>query len=323
MNRSRTKKASAADDADGADKAAEAVSEIAAELYAVPPPEFVATRDARAGAVEKAGDRVLARAVRRLRRPTLAAWAVNLLVRQERGLLDRLLTVGAELRAAQEQLRGEALRQLNRQRHQVLAALTRRARDLAAEQGHRLGGTAERQVEETLSAALADPEAAAQVCSGRLTSALPAYSGFGPLPSVPSVARPRAEHAPAPAPRRPRTDAADAAARRAREREQERLRAELTKARREHDQATADLERVEHEHEGARSARDVAQRDHQAAQDELRRRQDALHVAENALRVAQDAMAACDRALREARRARESTLRRVRKLEEQVGAAEK
>ncbi|MCP2258771.1 hypothetical protein LX15_002469 [Streptoalloteichus tenebrarius] len=279
--------------------------EITDELYGVPPPEFVATRDARATDIERAGDRVLARAVRRLRRPTLAAWAVNLLVRQERGLLDRLLSVGEELRVAQEQLRGEALRQLNRQRHQVLAALTRRARDLAAEGGHRLGDTAERQVEQTLSAALADPDAAREVCSGRLTAALPAYSGFGPLPSA----------APAPQPRAPartqRPKGVDAATRRKRER----LRAELEKAHDEHDRANADLERAERQEQEVRSAREAAQRDYEAAQSELRRRQDAL-------RSAEDALAAHEQTLRGARRAREAALRRVRKLEEQLRATE-
>jgi hypothetical protein len=51
------------------------------ELYALRPQEFTAARDARAAEARRAGDRELADRIRALRRPTLSAWAGNLLVR--------------------------------------------------------------------------------------------------------------------------------------------------------------------------------------------------------------------------------------------------
>ncbi len=59
------------------------LEEIADELYGLPPEEFTAARDARACAL-RASDRALADAVCALRRPTTAAWLVDLLVRERR-----------------------------------------------------------------------------------------------------------------------------------------------------------------------------------------------------------------------------------------------
>ncbi|MGH3947130.1 MAG: hypothetical protein ACRDSI_19160 [Pseudonocardiaceae bacterium] len=159
--------------------ATRSVDDVAAELYAMEPPAFVAARTEAARAAQEAGDRELAVAIGKLRRPALAAWAVNLLARDDGAGLERLLALGEELREAQQQLRGEALQRLSRQRHEIVAALTRRARQLAEDAGHPLGADAARQVQETLGAALADPDAAREVRGGRLVTPL-RYAGFGP-----------------------------------------------------------------------------------------------------------------------------------------------
>ncbi|WP_432171865.1 hypothetical protein [Streptomyces sp. 1222.5] len=51
---------------------------VADELYALAPSVFTAARDESAQAARAAGDRKLAEEIRRLRRPTLSAWASNL-----------------------------------------------------------------------------------------------------------------------------------------------------------------------------------------------------------------------------------------------------
>ncbi|MFV0138119.1 hypothetical protein ACLGIH_34035 [Streptomyces sp. HMX87] len=56
---------------------------VSDELYGLRPGDFTAARNERAKAARSAGDRELAEQIRRLRRPTLAAWAGNLLVRQQ------------------------------------------------------------------------------------------------------------------------------------------------------------------------------------------------------------------------------------------------
>ena len=93
---------------------------LADRLYAGPVAGFTAARDAAAKAAGKEdGARVKA-----LRKPTVAAWAVNLLVRREGEQIDQVLELGAGLRAAAESLDGDELRTLTRQRRQLTAALT-------------------------------------------------------------------------------------------------------------------------------------------------------------------------------------------------------
>jgi hypothetical protein len=152
----------------------------AGELYALPPAEFTAARDLRVAQARAAGDRDLAAELRQLRRPTLSAWAVNLLARHATESLGGLVELAGELRTAQVTLQGEALRTLMRRRQQVLASLVQDARRLADDFGHPLADEAVLQVERTLTAALSDPGAARQVCSGRLVSSLE-YAGFGEL----------------------------------------------------------------------------------------------------------------------------------------------
>src|SRR5690606_9142966 len=60
-----------------------ALAEVARELYAGPPAEFVAARNARAAEVRRAGDRALATRVKALPKPSAPAWAVGLLAREE------------------------------------------------------------------------------------------------------------------------------------------------------------------------------------------------------------------------------------------------
>ena len=94
--------------------------EIADELYALPLAEFTPARDAQAKALKGTP---LAAPVKALRKPSTAAWVVNLLVRHESEQVAQVLQVGAALRAAQANLSGDELRALTRQRRQLTAAV--------------------------------------------------------------------------------------------------------------------------------------------------------------------------------------------------------
>jgi len=155
------------------------VDEAATALYRVAPEEFVAARDARVKALRADGDAAAAKQVAALRKPTVSAWLVNLLVADDPDLAAQVGELADQLRAAQEQLSGAELRALGVQRQQLVSGLVTRARRLASEAGRPAGGGAvESEVESTLRAALADPDVAAEVLSGRLTH--PAeVSGFG------------------------------------------------------------------------------------------------------------------------------------------------
>ena len=139
---------------------------IADELYAVRPDEFVPERDDAVARARESGDRDLARAIGKLRRPTRAAWLANLLARERPDQLEGLLGLAAGLADAQRTLDGSALRALSSQRHRLVAAVATEAARLAAARHEPVGEALLRDVQGILEAALADPAIADEVRSG-------------------------------------------------------------------------------------------------------------------------------------------------------------
>ncbi|MEU8136356.1 hypothetical protein [Streptodolium elevatio] len=303
---------------------------VADELYALTPGEFTAARNARAAEAVRAGDRPLGERIRALPKPTLAAWASNLLVRTRPDETGPLLELGEALRNAYLNVDAAQLRTLSARQRQVTAALAREARQLAASAGQPLGNQALQEVQDTLHAALADPDAAREWASGRLSRPLGA-AGF-PAVSPSAVTRPHAtaghapEAAPAPVaePGRKRatntttsttkaasapTDLDRARARRERRARADRVGKALREAEEAHEAAeesrSGQQERLDrttaHQERAARRAADLATR-LAAAQDELR-------DAETAVREARTDLKAADRAVHEA----ETRLRRARR----------
>ncbi len=164
---------------------------IAEELYALRPAEFTGTRNAWVKRCRSEGDAELARRVGELRKPSMPAWAVNMMVRHQADQMAQVLELGASLRRAQADLDGEALRELARQRRQLTSAVTREGRTLAGELGQRVTDPVADQVQETLHAAMVDEQAAAAVRSGLLVTALVA-TGVGPVDVGAAVAVPAA-----------------------------------------------------------------------------------------------------------------------------------
>ncbi|QKW11210.1 hypothetical protein HUT18_28455 [Streptomyces sp. NA04227] len=154
------------------------MTEAADALYGLPPDRFTAARDARVRAAREAGDRPLAEAVAGLRRPSLSAWANNMLVREHPEQVRPLLDLGEELRRAHRELDGARLRELADSQRELLGALAQEAREVAARAGHPVSESVGREVADTLRAVLADPEASRAWASGRLTKAPGATSGF-------------------------------------------------------------------------------------------------------------------------------------------------
>lgn len=162
--------------------------ELATDLYARPLEEFTAARDACARELKGTP---LAAEVKRLRKPSTAAWVVDLLVRFETEQVEQMLAVGAALRAAQEGLDAAQLRELTKQRRQLTAAVTTRARALARERGLRVSESVAEQVEATLTAAMVDEGAARALRSGLLATPMVA-TGFDPVDAAAAVALPEA-----------------------------------------------------------------------------------------------------------------------------------
>ncbi|SDE72993.1 hypothetical protein SAMN05660485_01695 [Blastococcus fimeti] len=280
--------------------------EVADELYEVSPEEFVALRKERQDAAKADGDKALAKEIGALPKPSAGAWACNLLVREQRTELEDLVELGNLLREAQANLAGDQLRALDVQRRQLVTALTRQARKLASDRGHPVSTAVATQVEETLRAAMADPDAGRALLTGRLTSPM-TYSGLGTTVSRPDLRlvhpAPRAER-PAATAAKPEKAASDrtapkkpagetAADRRAREQE-ERRRAAEEKRQREVAAAHAVLE------EATAAADDAAAtlEEHRAQAEELATRRIELQarVDELADQLAEAERAAADAA---------------------------
>ncbi|MGY1742550.1 MULTISPECIES: hypothetical protein [unclassified Blastococcus] len=311
------------------------LDDVADELYAVPPEEFVAARTALVDDARAAGDRALARTIGALPKPSTAAWVVNVLVRAHRDEIEALVELGGLLRDAQDSLAGDQLRALNAQRGQLLSALTRQAAARARERGHAVSTAVAGQVEDTLRAAMADPEAGEAVLAGRLTSPL-SYSGMGGVTGIRPQLRVVPDPAPAPAGRaRPKRgeDATDRRAReeqRRREREQEARRAAEEKRRRELAEAREEAAAAAALAEET-AARAAEERDRAGELDErherLQARVDELtaelaRVEEEAgevaavLRRAERHRTTAERQARDAAAARDRAEARVRELEE-------
>ncbi|MFF2030665.1 hypothetical protein [Arthrobacter sp. NPDC058192] len=152
---------------------------IAGPLYALPYAEFVGARTAAAkdvGAGGSAGGdaRALAAEVRSLPKPSVAAWAVNMLAVHSPGTLQEIAELGTTMRAAQSALDAATLRSLAQDRRQLLSGAVKTAKALAAQQGRAISEAVATEVEQTLRAATADPGAAAAVQSGCLLRTLSA-----------------------------------------------------------------------------------------------------------------------------------------------------
>ncbi|NYE38935.1 putative nucleic acid-binding Zn-ribbon protein [Nocardioides cavernae] len=181
---------------------ADPLLEIADDLYALPLADFTPARDALAK--EHKADKQLAAGIKGLRKASVAAWVVNLLVRRDPDQVDQVLAVGEALRDAQENLDATQLREFTKQRRQLTASVTTTARRMAREEGVRTTQSVADQVEATLTAAMLEPDAARAVRSGLLVTAL-AATGLGDLDLSGAVALPdalgfSATARPAPAP---------------------------------------------------------------------------------------------------------------------------
>ena len=109
------------------------------ELYGADPDEFTARRNELAKELRAEGRRAAAEQVKDLRKPSLAAWAVNQLARRNRREIDLLLDAGHRAREGQRGLLGGAdrsgLEQALQAERKALQALHSAARRVLRERG--------------------------------------------------------------------------------------------------------------------------------------------------------------------------------------------
>jgi hypothetical protein len=290
-----------------------AFEDVVDELYGLDAAEFVATRDGRAREARGAGDRALADQVKGLKRPSAAAWVVNILVRHRPREIERLLSFGRSFREAQTNLAGDELRRLGRQRHQVLGALGQEARRLAEERGQSVSQAVQREVESTLDTALTDETAADAVRSGRLLRSL-SHAGMGLVDLSGALAAPEIDVRPSPAiagTERTDTDRRPSA-------EDEKIAA----AREALEDADADVERADHSFSTAERAAGEARGRQADAERRVRSLEEDLARAHDQLSAATAVVAQADTDRNAARKTLDGARRQANRARARLGRLE-
>ncbi|WP_166904799.1 hypothetical protein [Mycobacterium sp. DL440] len=215
-------------------------------LYGLRPEEFTARRNELAAAAKKRGDVLAAKAIAAARRPTTAAWVVNLLVLTDATARPKLTDLRESLRAAHAAMDGQRIRELSTSQRLLVQDLAR-AGFAAAELPDPTAALRD-DVTATLQAAIADPEVTARL--GRLSRA-EEWSGFGDFGASSAVTtRPRSdtESSPraTPPPSTKEQSHTDAAAIEEARRRRDATASELGAARAAHDDALATLKERRH-----------------------------------------------------------------------------
>ena len=156
--------------------ATDALTAAADELFALVPDEFTAARNTRAKEA-KLDDRQLGQRIGELRKPSPAAWIVNMLVREHPDAVDELLDLGTDLRDAQAASDGKALTAIGSERRKLVSGLLKQATSIADAADRSPSRAVLDEVEQTLIAATVDEPASEALRTGRLVRSLQAV-GF-------------------------------------------------------------------------------------------------------------------------------------------------
>jgi hypothetical protein len=219
---------------------AQAPDDAIDRLYGLPLDGFVAERDALAKALRADGRRDEAAAVKKLAKPTVAAWAVNQALRTQKKAARELWQAGDALAAAQDAIlagkgSGADLRAAAERERAAVEPLVDAARGLLTASGGDLSEATIERVRQTLHAGAIDAEAREEVASGRATRerAPQGLFGGGEVAAAPA---PRRKAEPEPKPARKQAPKRDAAAAK---REREAAKREREAAARERKEAAA------------------------------------------------------------------------------------
>lgn len=268
----------------------------AAELYALPLERFVPERNARARDLRTAGRRDEAAAVAALRKPSVAARAVNRLAREHRRELRELFTAGDALSEVQSSVLagradGRALGEAAERERAAVSALVDAARALLAAEGLAVSASVLERVGETLHAAALDDDAREPVDEGRLEHEL-RHVGLGMGAGGGGGAAPARGK---PAARR-RASARDEA--KVRKRAEAQQRADAQERAEAHEQATTAEAEARRRATRAAKAMDAAERKRARAAEALEQSDQALTAARTEAKAAEAAHRKAERELR-------------------------
>jgi hypothetical protein len=153
------------------------------ELYGLPLEEFTPARDALAKELKAAGQKDEAAEVKSLRKPSLAAWALNRVAREQPDAIERLRAAGADVRAAQDEaLSGNAgrLRDAGRALAEEVDRVAGHAADALRAAGRPASAAQQEKIVATLRTAAVEDQAGDALARGVLVDELES-TGFSLL----------------------------------------------------------------------------------------------------------------------------------------------
>jgi hypothetical protein len=164
------------------------VADEADALYALPLDDFTAARNELA---KRSGDPE----IKKLKKPSVSAWAVNQLARQREVDVRRLLRAGETLEQAQREALGggdhRAFEKARRDERDAVRRLRSQAAELLRAGGHPASDATLERVARTLDAAAATPEGRELLRAGRLSEDLEPQ-GFDALAALAASVTPKA-----------------------------------------------------------------------------------------------------------------------------------
>ena len=156
-------------------------------LYALPLDEFTTGRNELARRLKREGDKDAADQVQALAKPSVPAWAINQLARQEQAKVKALLAAGAKLRKAQERAlasgNAEALRAAQAEERHAVRDLTQQAAKTLEDSGRPASRAIIERISSTLGAAAVTEPARTELKTGRLTGEVK-LAGFDALTGI-------------------------------------------------------------------------------------------------------------------------------------------
>ena len=153
-------------------------------LYSLPLAEFTPERDELAKRLRKEGEADAAASVKALKKPSVAAWAVNQVQRDRPDEVRELIDVTEELRRVYKKLSSagarERLEEAAEIQRRLIRSLVRCASQLLEAGGHAASDATLQKVADTLRAAALEDDLREQLAKGRVVKEQSA-AGLGPL----------------------------------------------------------------------------------------------------------------------------------------------
>lgn len=160
------------------------IEDSVAEIYSKPHAGFIAARDAEARRLRNEGKDDAAKAVAKLRKPTLPAWALTRLAATDSSVFDPLDDADERVREAMGASKAaDRVRKATENRHKVISDIVDAAADLLEADGHAATTPLREKIAQTVYALASEEGGREKLLRGEITKELqPSGFGFGPVP---------------------------------------------------------------------------------------------------------------------------------------------